>query len=57
VALDDAEAFSDTLLHTVDNKSEFEVKGPRSRKLAEQQFNRIGLADKWQSWMLGAIRS
>lgn len=56
VAPGDAEAFADTLEHAADNKRELKVKGQRARELAEQQFNRSDLANRWQSWVLGAAK-
>lgn len=56
VAPDDVEAFADALEHAADNKRELKVKGLRARELAEQQFNRNDLANKWQNWVLGAAK-
>jgi glycosyltransferase involved in cell wall biosynthesis len=56
VAPDNAEAFADALEHAADNKYNLQEKGKRARELAQQQFNRTDLANKWQSWVLGAVK-
>ncbi len=56
VAPDDAEAFADALEHAADNQRELKAKGQRARELAEQQFNRSDLANKWLNWVLGAAK-
>lgn len=53
---DDAVAFADALEQAAAEREELPLKGARARALAEEQFNRADLADKWQSWVLGAVK-
>ena len=46
-----ADAFADVLEHAADNRAELLVKGANARNLAEEQFDRAELADKWVRWV------
>jgi glycosyltransferase involved in cell wall biosynthesis len=53
---DNAKAFADALEHAADNKSELPLMGANAQKLAKSEFNRHDLADKWATWVTGAIQ-
>lgn len=46
-------AFADTLEHAADNREGLISMGENARKLAQEQFNRHDLADKWVTWVTG----
>jgi glycosyltransferase involved in cell wall biosynthesis len=50
---DDPKAFADALEWAVNNKSCLQQMGLRSRTLAETQFDRVKLADRWVGWVTG----
>jgi glycosyltransferase involved in cell wall biosynthesis len=50
---DDPKAFADALEWAVNNKSCLQQMGLRSRTLAEAQFDRVKLADRWVGWVTG----
>ncbi|WP_339141595.1 glycosyltransferase family 4 protein [Pseudoalteromonas galatheae] len=49
-------AFADALEHAADNRSHLPEKGARAQMLAKQEFNRYNLADKWVTWVTGAVK-
>jgi glycosyltransferase involved in cell wall biosynthesis len=53
---DNVKAFADALEHAADNKAELPVMGANAQKLAKSEFNRHDLADKWVTWVTGAIK-
>lgn len=53
VSPDDPVAFADALEKAADNRELLKCMGSRARKLAESNFNRIELADKWVDWVTG----
>ena len=54
---DNAAAFADALEHAADDRLALKDMGQRSRALAEEDFNRQILADKWMDWVEGVIHS
>ena len=56
VAPDNVKAFADALEHAADNKAELSVMGANAQELAKSEFNRHDLADKWVTWVTGAIK-
>lgn len=53
VSPDDPVAFADALEEAADNRELLKGMGRRARQLAESNFNRIELADKWVDWVTG----
>jgi glycosyltransferase involved in cell wall biosynthesis len=53
---DNAKAFAEALEHAADNKAELPLMGANAKKLAKSEFNRHDLADKWVTWVTGAIK-
>lgn len=54
---DNAVAFADALEQAADDRAALKEMGQRSRTLAEENFDRQVLADKWMDWVEGATRS
>lgn len=54
---DNAAAFADALEQAADNRAALKEMGQRSRTLAEENFDRQVLADKWMDWVEGVMRS
>jgi len=50
---DDPEAFADALESAADSRESLRSMGARARLLAETEFHRQTLADKWVSWVTG----
>ena len=50
------QAFADALEHAADNKNLLPEMGYRAQMLAKQEFNRHNLADKWVTWVTGAVK-
>lgn len=48
---DDAVAFADALERAADDRAELKAKGVRAAALAEREFDRKQLADRWVSWV------
>ena len=53
---DNALAFADALENAADNKESLPAMGERSQALAKRDFNRHNLADKWVTWVTGAVK-
>ena len=53
VTPDSPAAFSDALEQAADDRTALKVMGQRGRALAEAQFDRIKLADRWVDWITG----
>ena len=53
---DNAQAFADALVDAADNKGRLPVMGDRALALAKRDFNRHNLADKWVTWVTGAVK-
>ncbi|MBB1343946.1 glycosyltransferase family 4 protein [Pseudoalteromonas sp. SR45-6] len=53
---DNAQAFADALVDAADNKDRLPVMGDRAQSLAKRDFNRHNLADKWVTWVTGAVK-
>lgn len=51
---DDAAKFADALEMAADNRENLKQKGANAFGLAQAQFNRADLADKWVSWVTAA---
>jgi len=51
---DDAGAFADALERAADDRSALKLMGQRGRVLAQTQFDREKLADRWVDWVEGA---
>lgn len=51
VAPDNASAFADALEQAVSDRAALKAMGQRGRALAEQQFDRALLADRWVDWI------
>lgn len=51
---DDAAAFADALEGAADERNALKEMGQRGRKLAQDQFDRRLLADRWVDWVTGA---
>jgi glycosyltransferase involved in cell wall biosynthesis len=49
----DAVAFADALERAANNRNELKSMGQRGRALAEGQFARTELADRWVDWVTG----
>jgi glycosyltransferase involved in cell wall biosynthesis len=54
---DNAVAFADALEQAADDRAALKNMGQRSRTLAEENFDRQVLADKWMDWVEGVTRS
>lgn len=52
---DDPAAFADALEMASSDRAELKVMGQRSRALAEEQFSRVILADRWVDWVQGVL--
>lgn len=50
---DDPRAFADALEKAASDRAVLKAMGRRSRELAEAQFDRIRLADRWVDWVTG----
>ncbi|MEJ6496937.1 glycosyltransferase family 4 protein [Pseudoalteromonas lipolytica] len=50
------QAFADALEHAADNKNLLPEMGKKAQMLAKQEFNRHNLADKWVTWVTGAVK-
>jgi glycosyltransferase involved in cell wall biosynthesis len=50
---DNAIAFADALETALNNKARLAVMGNNAKALAEKEFDRKQLADKWVSWVIG----
>ncbi|MDN3396835.1 MULTISPECIES: glycosyltransferase family 4 protein [unclassified Pseudoalteromonas] len=53
---DNALAFADALENAADNKESLPAMGERAQALAKRDFNRHNLADKWVTWVTGAVK-
>lgn len=53
---DNALAFADVLENAADNKELLPAMGERAQALAKRDFNRHNLADKWVTWVTGAVK-
>lgn len=53
---DNALAFADALENAADNKDSLPAMGERAQALAKRDFNRHHLADKWVTWVTGAVK-
>lgn len=53
---DNAEAFADALEQAASDRSALKAMGVRGRVLAEKEFNRTLLADRWVDWLEGVAR-
>ena len=53
---DNALAFADALENAADNKESLPAMGERAQALAKRNFNRHHLADKWVTWVTGAVK-
>lgn len=53
---DNAQAFADALENAADNKKSLPAMGERAQALAKRDFNRHNLADKWVTWVTGAVK-
>lgn len=53
---ENAKSFADTLELAESNRTELVAMGARSQALAQEQFNRHDLADKWVEWVVGASK-
>jgi glycosyltransferase involved in cell wall biosynthesis len=53
---DDPIAFADALEIAADNRELLQCMGRNARLLAESEFNRLNLANKWVDWVIGAGR-
>ena len=53
---DNALAFADVLENAADNKELLLAMGERAQALAKRDFNRHNLADKWVTWVTGAVK-
>jgi len=53
---DNALAFADALENAADNKDSLPAMGERAQALAKRDFNRHNLADKWVTWVTGAVK-
>lgn len=53
---DNAQAFADALENASDNKELLSEMGERAQALAKRDFNRHNLADKWVTWVTGAVK-
>lgn len=53
---DNAQAFADALENAADNKESLPAMGERAQALAKRDFNRHNLADKWVTWVTGAVK-
>jgi len=51
---EDPEAFADKLVYLADHQCELEEMGFRARQLAEREFNRDDLSDRFVDWLEGA---
>ena len=51
---DDPIAFADALENAADNREKLKQMGRNARSLAESEFNRLNLGDKWVDWVIGA---
>lgn len=51
---DDPIAFADALESAADNPEQLQQMGCNARLLAESEFNRMSLANKWVDWVCGA---
>jgi glycosyltransferase involved in cell wall biosynthesis len=56
VSPDNAVAFADALEQAADDRAALKEMGQRSRTLAEENFDRHFLADKWMDWVEGVTR-
>lgn len=54
---DDPSAFADALVDAADHRKELKEKGARARALAEREFARAELGDKWVAWVTGETKS
>lgn len=54
---DDPSAFAAALVNAADHRKELKEKGTRARALAEREFARAKLGDKWVSWVTGQTES
>lgn len=54
---DNPEAFADALEAAADDRVELIKKGKRAIELAERQFDRTNLADKWVAWVTEGLRN
>ena len=52
---DDPEAFADALEAATDDRENLLGMGVRARKLAETEFNRKSLSEKWVQWVTAAV--
>lgn len=52
----DPKAFADALEQAADDRNALKAMGENSRKLAERDFSRVQLADKWVKWLEGTAR-
>lgn len=57
VAPEDPKAFADALEQAADNRQVLAYMGAKARKLAESQFDRQLLADKWVNWVIDTVKS
>lgn len=53
---DNAGVFADALENAADNKASLPEMGKNAQALAKQGFNRHNLADKWVTWVTGAVK-
>ncbi|MBB1482035.1 glycosyltransferase family 4 protein [Pseudoalteromonas sp. SG41-2] len=53
---DNAQAFADALEDAADNKESLPEMGQKAQALAKRDFNRHNLADKWVTWVTGAVK-
>lgn len=51
---EDAEAFSDALAHAADHRAALAAMGERGRALAQREYNRDLLAERFVTWLEGA---
>jgi len=54
VSPDDPGAFADALASAADNRGMLQEMGAAARRLAEDEFSRSSLADRWVAWVAGA---
>lgn len=51
---DNPTAFADALVKAADDRAAARAMGNRARELAEQQFDRVVLGEKWVEWVTGS---
>lgn len=57
VAPENPQAFANALEQAADNREALVNMGASARQLAESQFDRQLLADKWVEWVVGTAQS